>query len=311
MVNAMFDTVSFYTFLPDEQAVQTIVNGLDGCYEGKGNTMLTGYCNNMKVALFKNGALSVKGSISRYVLGSNIYTPTREQIMEGVESLSDRLSIDFNSAKVTRLDVSTVIETEHQPQLYYSSLGCKPYFERMTITDNSLIYKTQERQLVFYDKRAEMAINKDPILEELTDCNLLRYEMRLIKRPYKQLRVKAVIGSDLYDNCFYNRAVRMWSDEFASITKLNKATMKPTGEKMTVTDVKNIFLAKTIQACRKQEDIEQFIQECKEQNMFPDPKYYSRLRSMLYSYLKTPTNEGSGYAEELEQKVREIANSLV
>ena len=308
----MFDTVRFYVpVVPDNTAVQNIVNGLDWCKEGTGKTLLYGNCINMRVALFTDKSLFVTGSISKFTLGSNIYTPTREQIMEGVESLSDRLSIDFNSAKVTRLDVSTVIETEHQPQLYYNSLGTKQYFERMTVTDNTLLYHTKGRQLMFYDKRKEIEDKGGTVPKNYEGCNLLRYEMRLLKSPYRQLRLKSVTGKDLYDKDFYNKAVQMWCSEFESITKLNKATMKPAKETMTVTEVRNLFLAKTIQDCRKMEDIEYFIQECKEQKMFPDPKYYTRLKASLYSYFNTPTNEGNGYAEELERKVREVASRAV
>lgn len=259
--------------------------------------------------MFNNNAVSVQGSLSKYIFGSNIYTPTLQDIREAIENICDCLGSDFANMNVTRLDVATVIKTEHKPHLYYQSLGNKPYSERFS--SGSLYYKTKSKELVFYDKVAEMEKHKDPIPPEFADSNIMRVELRLKNKPARQLNLpqRILTSKDLCNEKVYNKAVQVWKSEFDSITKLNKATMTQQETRHTVTSVRDLFLARAVQANNSQDDIKQFIDELKEKNIFPDRKYYTRLKHDLYEYFKIPTGNGSGYIEELESKINDVVNN--
>lgn len=254
--------------------------------------------------MFNNNAVSVQGSLSKYIFGSNIYTPTLQDIREAIENICDCLGSGFANMNVTRLDIATVIKTEHKPHLYYQSLGNKPYSERFS-SASSLYYKTKSKELVFYDKVEEMKKHKDPIPPEFADSNLMRVELRLKNKPARQLNLsqRAITSKDLCTEEVYNKAIQELKSEFDAITKLNRATMTQQETRHTVAIFRDLFLARAVQASNSQDDIEQFIDELKENNTFPDRKYYTRLKHDLYEYFKIPTGKGSGYIEEIESKI--------
>lgn len=307
MVTVMFDTVRFYSPLIDEVTARNIYQGLDGFSESGDKVLFAGFCGSMRVVVFNNRALSLQGSLSKYYFNSNIYTPNQNNVQEAIESLSGRLGLDFGDVSVTRLDVASVIVTEHIPRLYYSSMVEKPYFERLQLSENSLLYKTQRRDLSFYDKGSQLIKDGQPIPPEYEGKNLLRYEMRLRKRPVEQLGLQRLTGKDLYSKEVYQRAVRMWLTEFESISKSNKLTMITQDTKHTVKSVRDLFLARAVQSSNRQEDIMRFIDELKEQNVFSDRKNYTRLKKELCSYFALSTGEGAGYIEELETKIKNTA----
>ena len=63
---------------------------------------------------------------------------------------------------------------------------------------------------VFMRRKAEA---KGNIQAGLDGCNLLRYELILIKRLYDQLKAE-VRGATLYEPAFYEKIVMRWYDEY-------------------------------------------------------------------------------------------------
>ena len=129
----------------------------------------------------KNG-ISLKGSLSKYYLGNNIDTLTRHSVKSAIEQLSDHLHIDISLAKVTRLDISSVILTKYSPVVYYRYLGQKSWFYRFQFKEDTLYYNNHKRQIIFYDKAKEAKSDGVLIPEIYTNANLFRYELRYIKR---------------------------------------------------------------------------------------------------------------------------------
>jgi hypothetical protein len=108
------------------------------------------------VNIAENG-ISLKGSLPKNYYGDNLHTLTRQDTQRAIEQLSDQLHIDINAARVTRLDVSTVIPTKRPPNDYYRHLGNKPYLERLQTHTDTLQYNNHQRQIIFYDKTKEAA----------------------------------------------------------------------------------------------------------------------------------------------------------
>jgi hypothetical protein len=163
--------------------------------------------------------MSLKGSLPKNHFGDNLHTLTRQDTKQAIEELSDRLHLDLGTAKVTRLDVSTVIPTKRPPTDYYSHLGNKPYFERLQSTPDTLYYNNHQRQIIFYDKTKETAVKDVQIPDILQNSNLLRYELRYTKRLKKQLDA-SLTAAKLYDVAFYRAVIQSWYTEFKTIQKL-------------------------------------------------------------------------------------------
>lgn len=148
-----------------------------------------GELDNYKVYVSQTG-ISLIGSLAKFYLPSNVYTLTREATREAIEKMSDKFHTDISDAKVTRFDVSTVIPTKRSPKDYFSSLGDKPYFERVQATKDTLYYNTQKRQLIFYDKNKEAKSKNVIIPPALEGKNLLRYELRYLNELKRGLMDK-------------------------------------------------------------------------------------------------------------------------
>jgi hypothetical protein len=180
----------------------------------------TGKAGDYMLSVSERG-ISLHGSLAKYILPSNVYTPTRMEIQQAIERLSDQLHADVKGAKVTRLDVSTVIPTKYPPASYYGYLGSKPHFERLQSTSDTLYYNNHQRQIIFYDKSKEAAAKGIVKPETLENSNLLRYELRYTKRLNKQLHL-SLSAAKLYDVEFYSSVVQSWCNEFMTIRKLKK-----------------------------------------------------------------------------------------
>lgn len=307
----MFDTVNFWIDRGD------ITNGksfvilpyLSDVTESFNNRQ--GYSANGKIKGYDvrcyDAGIILKGSLAKFLLPSNIYTLTRKDTQQAIELMSDALHLNIGTAKITRVDVSTVIPTNHPPKDYYNYLGDKARFKRLQPFDNTLYYRTQKRQLVFYDK-AKWANDKNvsipPPLQGLD--NLLRYEMRLTSRLQSQLQTETpIMASMLYDKTIYYKLVKMWQSEFETINKL-KETISLNDVK-TPSGAKNALLAQFLRS-GGQKTIDDFLRRLKSENAFKDKSQYSKLRSDLINMIQAKkTEQKSDLVKELEKAVKDVA----
>ena len=263
----------------------------------------TGKVKNYNVCVSESG-ISMKGSLAKNRFGDNIHTLTRKDAQWAIEELSDHLHIDINVAKVTRLDISTVLYTKYPPADYYPYLGQKPYFERLQSTPDTLYYNNHQRQIVFYDKQKEAKEKGVQVPEILKNANLLRYELRYKKRLNKQLNTDITAGK-LYVRPFYDSLIENWYQELKSIQKLKKQSFM-TENINTVKDAEMALFARLL----KQEPsiIDEFLSALKAANKFSDPKYYSRLKANLNSILyATEYHEKEDLIQEIETQAFNIA----
>lgn len=251
--------------------------------------------------------VSLRGSLAKYYLPSNVYTLTRATVQQAIEKMSDSLHLNIAAAVVTRADVSTVIPTKRPPVDYYSHLGAKPYYERIQATGNTLYYNTKKRQLVFYDKTKEAAAKRATIPPTLADCNLLRYELRFTSRLQKQLKQASPIQvATLYNPDFYYTLIQHWKQEFDTIQKLNRATTMIESIKTTGDAARGLF-ARLLQDGGGQAVIDEYIADLKARKVFANRQYYTRLKNDLNKVLQAPIEQQGDLIEELEKAVSDVA----
>jgi hypothetical protein len=209
----MFDTVNFWIDKTDVSGCKTFdtVRYPSEITERQNEHgySCTGKVSDYAASVFENG-MSMKGSLSKGYFGDNPHALTRRETERAVEEPGDRLRLDVRTAKVTRLDVSTVIPVKRPPAGYYGYWGNRPYFERLQSTPDTLYYNSRQRQIVFYDKTEEAAAGDVRIPDILRDSNLFSYELRYTKRLAGQLNglVRAAKPYDAFLPLCYSKTVQ-------------------------------------------------------------------------------------------------------
>lgn len=251
--------------------------------------------------------ISLKGSLANYYLPSNSCTLTRKTTIEALQKMSDELHLDMMAANVTRVDVSTVIPTKRPPADYFNSLGDKPRFVRVQATKDTLYYNQRAKQLAFYDKTKEATAKAILIPQTLQRCNLLRYEMRFLRRLKKLCKMETSIkGAILTNSNFYYSIIQTWKKEFDTIKK-NNPIRPMTDNIKTPKEAQEALFAILLQQ-NGQICIDEFLNELKAKKVFSTPEYYSRLKANLYKIMQAAKEEKSELIKELETAIADIAN---
>jgi len=263
-----------------------------------------GKCLNYAVFVYERG-IRLKGSLAKsFFECGNVGTLTRRATQSAIEKISDCLHTDIRSAKVTRLDVSTIIPTKRTPREYYQFLGTKPHFERFQSTPDTLYYNNHQRQIIFYDKGIEARKRGMAVHESLQDANIFRYELRILNRVNKQLKAD-VTAQTLYNEVFYQSIVRRWHDEFIDIQKLKNRNFM-------IDDIATLKVAKeTLFTHLLQQSgqgvIDEFVNELKAQKKFNSRSDYTKLKSDLNKMLVAKNGNKNDLMQELEIAVYNVA----
>ncbi len=310
----MYDTINFWInrndIKGDISAVpQRLNNAIEGTNCDTGETWTTGKIDDLKVSVSMAG-VSIKGSIAKFLLPDNTYTLTRHQVREAIEKLSDSLYLPVNCAKVTRIDISTNFIMSNEATRYFDVLGLCTYYNRNQATDNTLYYhnkgKEHLRTMAFYDKAREVSDRYGSIPDVYKDTNLLRYEMRWNTRLPQQLNEPEIIGSLLYDPCFYHKLVKAWADNYFKIEKKKQLKTKAMNNIETVTDGVEYICALALNKLSPDE-VQSIIKDLKANGVFNDPKYYTRLKKKISDISnKAEISEADGLVKELNQEVKQV-----
>ena len=270
----------------------------------------TGKAQNYIVNVSENG-ISLKGSLAKFHLGNNIETLTRHTTNLAIEQLSDHLHLDLNLAKVTRLDISTVIPTQRPPTDYFRYLGKKKHFERVQYNSDTLYYENHQRKIVFYDKAKEAKKKGVQIPETFKNNNLLRYELSYTKRVKTQFEtlVTDVTASTITDEVFYRNVIQNWYNEYKTIQKLKPPSFI-VDNITTITEAETALFAYLLQ--QSGITIDEYISELKAKNVFKDRQRYSELNIKLNKKITASTIEQQNeLMQELGNKIFAIAKSAM
>jgi len=271
--------------------------------QNKNGYSCTGKVLDYTVNVFDSG-ISLKGSLCKSFFNDNLQTLTRQATIQAIEKINDYLHTDISKAKVTRLDVSTVIPTKRQPADYYSYLGNKPYFERLQSTKDTLYYNNYQRQIVFYDKSKEATAKNAEIPAIWQNSNLFRYELRYSKGINRQLN-SDVTASILYDKVFYYNVIQNWYREFKTIQKLKNQCFM-IDDITTLKVAKEALFAHLLQK-EGQGIIDEFLSELKAQKKFSSRSDYTKLKTDLNKMLVSKNGNKSDLITELETAIFNIS----
>lgn len=303
----MFDTLNLWLNFDEMGAVKTsnLYKVLSNPTEHQNNEFcsLTGNLKNLKIGIYDTG-ISIKGSIAKYYMNDNLQTLTRSGTELAIKKLSDELYLPIEKAKVNRLDIATHFMMKHRANEYFSLLGDKPYFQRVQATGNTLYYNTKLKKLVFYDKIKEAKNFEIPSIYK--NENLLRYELRHTGRLTKHFNMYEVKALNLYEETFYINLIDKWVKEYFAIKKNRKLTIKNMDKIRTVKDAENIIFGIMLNK-HGLSNINEIIKDMKLSKVYPDPKYYSRLKGKLEKLAKLPEiTEKSELINELDKHVNSI-----
>ncbi|MDR1120474.1 MAG: hypothetical protein LBM08_06110 [Dysgonamonadaceae bacterium] len=303
----MFDTVNFWIDRAELSGVSPfdVLHCLSEITERQNDRgySCTGKAGDYTVNVYETG-ISLKGSLAKNYYGDNLHTLRRWEVKQAIEQLSDNLHIDIGTAKINRLDVSTIIQTKRPPSDYYGYLGSKPHFERLQSTPDTLYYNNNQRQIIFYDKTREATATGVEIPEILQNSNLFRYELRYIKRLNKQLKTD-LTAAKLYDVEFYRSVIGSWYNEFKAIQKIKKQSFMIDNIN-TVKEAETALFASLLQQAG-QSGIDEFVNDLKAQKRFGSRSDYTKLRADLNKMAVAKNGNKSDLIKELETAIFNIA----
>lgn len=187
-----------------------------------GETSYTGKLKNLKIKQVKNGII-ISGSVPKFYYGDNLMQLTRQDAIAAIDKISDELGINISDGKLFRLDIGVNLKMDKKLNHYLNQLGNKRYFKKTTFYDNQTIsYQNQQRELMFYDKLAEMKKKKAEIPDAFKEDNILRIEYRIKKRLKNHLPILTIKG--ILEEKNYRFAIDKFHDEFLKVEKMQPST---------------------------------------------------------------------------------------
>lgn len=311
-----YDTVNLW--LPSEQAgafnplevskrLGKVNNGFN---QHTGECFYSGYAgDNYKVSISDNG-ISLKGSLARYYCGNPDSVLTHLDSLYAIEKLSDELLLPIHKATVKRIDLACNIVTDCKPEAYYQFLGNSRHFDRQPVFE-SLYYrqKSKQKELILYDKVAELKANKQCIPKEWNGKNILRIELKLMNHLTNQFNRPEILASTLHEGSFFLDMVNKWLAEYEAIEKLNILNLN-FAQMKTPKDFKDHILLMQLNELGQVKTME-MIKQMKLMDVMDRPEYYCRLKNDIRQLFNSPkhTTE-SELIKELNEKVNAVKTML-
>ena len=284
----MYDKVRM--FLPRCRDMPDISQYLESVGEktsSKGEISTYGFLDGLKVTQFIGGYV-VGGSLSRFFYPSNIWPLSHYSTKDAIEKLSDCLHLDMSEANVTSLEFGTQFPMIKPVRTYLDKLGDMPKRIRIQGSPNALYYqgtaktiRARQRQvLAFYDKLQDAKSKGLEIPPGFGNANLLKYELRLNGGLAKQIGMEEVKASTLSDKAFFKKLLKMWSDEYFTISKHKTMKTEFMTEIKNPKDGFNAYVARLMSRQGK-DDIDEYIRELKANKVYSNKEYYTRLKNKL------------------------------
>ncbi len=208
----MFDTVNMYLpgrkgefadvpkRLENCQARTNAVTGELQSYEGKIGGL------NIRIT---RACLWIEKSLWKYAKGNNLTPFTRRETKDAIMQLSEALGVNIAEARVSRLDTAMNVILSRTPPEYFRLLGHSPCYKTRSFTrggaleytgsdvdsaqpeilnPGTLYFETKRRTLCLYDKKGQMHVEREEIPAAYDAANVLRFELRYLKKISEQLR---------------------------------------------------------------------------------------------------------------------------
>lgn len=196
--HALYDTIDFVLYqtnVPDKDLLSEVSPYLANrhdCTGEDGFSYVHGEYKGYKVYVNTRLLKINTCSLCKYYYGTNMHDFPLEDVRKAIERIGEDLNIPMDKVTVTRLDLAVDLELQRSPIAYFNRMLSLPYFRRHS-HPTGFSFRTEEKELTFYDKGKEQGSNNK---------NIARCEFR-IKRVGRCFG-KRVTASMLYDPSFWN-----------------------------------------------------------------------------------------------------------
>lgn len=271
-----------------------------------GERQFAGNLGNLTVRVKKHSVL-VSGSLPKFYFGTNLIDVSREDIKTIINCLSDSLTLKLENAFVYRLDTGINIIVDRSVTEYTQCLGEARYFQKLAYREGGVLYKNSIRSICFYDKMREMKKHKVAIPEKYVDCNILRYELRYLKRLDKHLKVKpALTAGTLYEEGFYGQLVRKMRQAYTAIKKYKDCQNLQNLQPQNLKEVQDAFVLAGIPAIGGMERVTELLRYWKAKCGWSNTKYHRNKSYFQRVINKKNLTEKNSLIEELNAKIVKV-----
>ena len=229
----MYDTVGLFLINKHSyNCLSLLSNQTETAINTTGELISRGSLKNLRVKI-KDENLSVQGSLSKFYFNDSLKQLTRKDTQLAVEKLSDELHLPIDESKVFRFDIGATFIMSEPVASYYSCLGNLQRFKRSEFSNKqSLLYKTTNKSLLFYDKEKELKRRKFNLPGTFFNRYMLRYEIQFTKKIPHGFKVQEIKASDLFSESLYIKAIDSWKNFYYGIQKIKRLKFNPEGLNM-------------------------------------------------------------------------------
>ena len=297
----VIDTVKYiYTdYGKNANLLETIPNYFEVVAEHNynGEFVLSGNSKNLRIKVRKN-RFSIENSLCKWYLGENINTLSQAQVRLANEKLSDTFHVNINEANVTRLDLAKTFQMQYPVECYLSTLGQLNRYKRLE-QPNGVIYRTNSKELIFYDKIKELKHNKGENIPH--GQNLLRYELRFKNSLKKHFNQSVITPKTLSDDNFFRNAEKKYIAAYKQI-QMNKIFNFSIGDAKGIKGLSNLGIAHLLHDIPAHIIIEQIKQQHKAGQISEKEK-----RGMINKIKELSSNQmcvsDTTFENEINQKI--------
>ncbi len=268
-----------------------------------GQQQVTGYYKALFVKV-TDSYIILNGSLAKSLFGNNYYAFALKDLKKWTNKLDDEFELKLSEAPLTSMEFSGNVFTDEKPEHYFKILGSSgknKQWQKYT----SKYFEGTNRNIIIYDKKKEVERRDHnyELCDEIADKNVLRFEVRYVKKLAKQLGRELVQLKDLYNEEFFKEMVELYHHEYLQIHKNN--LLQPTLGRMRCNDGKDYLLSYLI-AEKGFNEVNETVQQIK--NRFT-PVEHSRFKKALKNlkYLSEP----SPLLIELDNKIDELINNTL
>ena len=302
----MYDTVKMRYHHPDRRLViSRLPDAQILRWKGSPQELVLGKLGSLRV-IVRPERVDVSGSFARYHRGSNLETLTKSEMREVLDAISDALKVPLARAKVHAVHVARNIILSRPVGEYFRCLGNPRRHKVHTYGEESIQFTLGWRAMALYDKIAEMRSRRELVPDHYIGTNVLRYELRFLNRLPRQLRVKEVLASDLYDEAVYNLLIDRWVSSYSSIQKIpavvNVISFKPVKQLVAAYALCGISARGGGRKCMNEIEVERFSGRLTDVQA---SRARRKIRELEQSLLLT---QQSGVIEELDLKIHAEAD---
>ena len=268
---------------------------------------MAGTMKGMSLYIKPNG-ISIIGSLPKFLYDDNIHPLTRKTTGEAIAALSEGLGFDIGNALVTGLEFGMNFPVSNPVSDYLLKLGELDRMLRYKFSQSTLYYKPKGRKqpkvLCFYDKVADAKAKGMSIPAGFEDANILKYEMRLKGRLSHQLKVDNITASTLSDRGYYKMLIGLYQSYYRAIYKQKQTNNDDMNNVKSVSDALELLFGRLLNE-GEQGKIDDFINELKQNKVFDNRNYYTRLKGKLKTFA---SKAGGGLEDEL---IKELDNDVM